>query len=403
MMPNEVALWPIARVSGSPERVSAVAGARRRRPVPGPRPTVSHHKRPAHMMGEDMFRTVLIRERKRADRTNQSFVLLLLDLSGLTNGGSPQVIRHAAAAAAAAKRETDVMGWFSGQSVIGLILPQVREGDVISTGAGIEGRLRHELAKRLGVAEAENAGVRLHVHPEPKAAGTHAFDAVDPLLQNLRRRPAGASINDALKRTLDVLGSTGLLILFAPLMLVIAALVKATSKGPVFFRQDRIGQNGKPFKMLKFRSMRPNAGSAIHQDYVTWFIKSSGEAPKGEKAGVFKIANDPRITPIGRFIRNTSLDELPQFLNVLFGEMSLVGPRPPLQYEVDQYKPWHCRRVLEAKPGITGLWQVTGRSRTTFDEMVRLDLRYAKSSSLWTDIKILLATPKAVISGKGAC
>jgi lipopolysaccharide/colanic/teichoic acid biosynthesis glycosyltransferase len=186
-------------------------------------------------------------------------------------------------------------------------------------------------------------------------------------------------------------------------MLLIAALVKATSRGPVFFRQVRIGQRAQPFTMLKFRSMRTNAGHGIHQDYVTWFINSSGKKQEGADSGVFKITNDPRITSIGRILRNTSLDELPQFLNVLMGQMSLVGPRPPLPYEVEQYKPWHCRRVLEAKPGITGLWQVTGRSRTTFDEMVRLDLRYARSYSLWMDIKILLATPKAVISGKGAC
>ena len=210
-------------------------------------------------------------------------------------------------------------------------------------------------------------------------------------------------MNEAFKRTLDIVGSLVLLITLSPVMLIIAALVKATSRGPVLFKQTRIGQRGQPFPMLKFRSMRPNAGSAIHQDYVTWFINSSGKQPAGNDSGVFKITNDPRITPIGRILRNTSLDELPQFLNVLMGQMSLVGPRPPLPYEVEQYKPWHCRRVLEAKPGITGLWQVTGRSRTTFDEMVRLDLRYARSYSLWMDIKILLATPKAVISGKGAC
>ena len=120
-------------------------------------------------------------------------------------------------------------------------------------------------------------------------------------------------------------------------------------------------------------------------------------------AGLFKIANDPRVTAIGRFLRRTSVDELPQLWNALRGDMSLVGPRPPLQYEVEQYQSWHRRRVLEAKPGLTGLWQVSGRSRTTFDEMVRLDLRYARSYSVWTDIKILLATPRAVISGKGAC
>jgi lipopolysaccharide/colanic/teichoic acid biosynthesis glycosyltransferase len=117
----------------------------------------------------------------------------------------------------------------------------------------------------------------------------------------------------------------------------------------------------------------------------------------------FKIKSDPRITPIGHFLRKTSLDELPQLWNVFRGEMSLVGPRPPLQYELDQYRSWHWRRVLEAKPGMTGLWQVEGRSRTTFDEMVRLDLRYVRTRSLWTDLRILLATPRAVVTGKGAC
>jgi lipopolysaccharide/colanic/teichoic acid biosynthesis glycosyltransferase len=117
---------------------------------------------------------------------------------------------------------------------------------------------------------------------------------------------------------------------------------------------------------------------------------------------VFKLVNDPRVTSVGHFLRRSSLDELPQFLNVLRGDMSLVGPRPPVPYEVERYKSWHVRRLYEAKPGITGLWQVKGRSRTTFDEMVRLDLQYARKRSLWEDIKILLATPRAVVSGKGA-
>jgi len=179
--------------------------------------------------------------------------------------------------------------------------------------------------------------------------------------------------------------------------------VKLKSSGPVFFEQERVGQNMKPFRMLKFRTMHANVDHKLHHDYVTRFIHSSGDAQAGDTPGVFKITNDPRVTPIGGFLRKTSLDELPQLLNVLRGDMSLVGPRPPLPYEVEQYKPWHCRRVLEAKPGITGLWQVTGRSRTTFDEMVRLDLRYARTCSIWNDIKILLATPAAVFSGKGAC
>jgi lipopolysaccharide/colanic/teichoic acid biosynthesis glycosyltransferase len=358
-----------------------------------------------HIMSAEIFRGVLIRERKRADRSAERFMLLLVDLSGVVTaaGAGSSVIRNAAIdAVALAKRETDVMGWFEGQSVIGLILPQIGSFNA-STAGELELRVRGELAKRLEPAVVSRIAIKVHVHSEAKEATGAAFEPVDPLLGELRSRKEGASLNEAVKRGLDVLGSLALLILLSPLMLLIAALVKATSRGPVFFRQVRIGQCAKPFTMLKFRSMRPGAGHAIHQDYVTWFINSSGKQQAGADKGVFKITNDPRITGIGRILRNTSLDELPQFLNVLMGEMSLVGPRPPLPYEVEQYKSWHCRRVLEAKPGITGLWQVTGRSRTTFDEMVRLDLRYARSYSLWLDIKILLATPRAVISGKGAC
>ncbi len=154
--------------------------------------------------------------------------------------------------------------------------------------------------------------------------------------------------------------------------------------------------------MLKFRTMEWGADQRLHHEFVSWFIKAGDQAHSPGNNELFKLTNDQRITPVGRMLRKTSLDELPQLWNVVRGDMSLVGPRPPLPYELAQYKPWHRRRVLEAKPGITGLWQVAGRSRTTFDEMVRLDLRYARRCSLWTDIKILLATPAAVISGKGA-
>jgi lipopolysaccharide/colanic/teichoic acid biosynthesis glycosyltransferase len=206
-----------------------------------------------------------------------------------------------------------------------------------------------------------------------------------------------------LKRALDIAGSGALLLATSPVLLVIATLVKLTSKGPVFFRQQRIGEKAQPFDMLKFRTMRVDASDELHKAYVSQFIRGKvAGSEDGTAAPVFKIVADPRITKIGHFLRRASLDELPQFWNVLKGEMSLVGPRPPLPYEVKIYEMWHWRRVLEAKPGITGLWQVTGRSRTTFDDMVRLDLRYARDQSIWSDLKILMATPRAVIMGKGA-
>jgi lipopolysaccharide/colanic/teichoic acid biosynthesis glycosyltransferase len=203
------------------------------------------------------------------------------------------------------------------------------------------------------------------------------------------------------KRTMDIAGSLLALTVSFPFFLAIALAVKLSSKGPVFFRQDRIGQYGQRFTFLKFRSMRVNNDDSVHRDYVKRLI--AGEAEQVQVApgrdGVFKLANDKRITGIGKFLRKTSLDELPQFINVLRGEMSLVGPRPPIPYELAAYQTWHRRRVLQVKPGITGLWQVTGRSRVRFDDMVRLDLRYAMSWSPWLDVKILLRTPAAVIKG----
>jgi lipopolysaccharide/colanic/teichoic acid biosynthesis glycosyltransferase len=227
---------------------------------------------------------------------------------------------------------------------------------------------------------------------------------VDPyLFPDLHSPQEKRTAFHVLKRGMDLFGSLTLLITLFPLLLIIAALIKVSSAGPVLVRQVRIGQMLKPFTMYKFRTMHANADHGIHQDYVIWFINSSDKNKDQDKNPIFKLSSDTRITPIGRFLRKTSLDELPQLWNVLLGNMSLVGPRPPLWYELQQYKPWHRYRVLEAKPGMTGLWQVIGRSRTTFDEMVRLDLRYAKTMSLWADIKILLATPAAVINGKGAC
>jgi lipopolysaccharide/colanic/teichoic acid biosynthesis glycosyltransferase len=203
------------------------------------------------------------------------------------------------------------------------------------------------------------------------------------------------------KRLIDIVGGTLLLLLAMPLFIIIAAAVKASSNGPIFFRQPRVGQYGRRFTFLKFRSMYVNSDANIHKEYVCKLIAGTAErvTPEGEREGVYKLANDRRITPLGKFLRRSSLDELPQFLNVIRGDMSLVGPRPPLPYELAAYQTWHRRRLLLVKPGITGLWQVKGRSRVTFEDMVRLDLQYATAWSPWLDIKILLLTPGAVIKG----
>jgi exopolysaccharide biosynthesis polyprenyl glycosylphosphotransferase len=349
-----------------------------------------------HVVGEDMFRTVVVRERRRADRSHEAFALLVVEAAA---EGRPSW-RHTIESLAAIKRDTDIVGWLVRDRALALMMPRT----IVATRSAreaLEESLRGELAKRLDATALRALSIGLHIHAVHSDVKESGAQQVDPLLVALKSRQMRSPAELA-KRALDIAGSLALLLVLAPVLMVIAALVKLTSAGPVFFRQVRVGEHGNPFTMLKFRTMRVNADDKLHRDYVASLIKAGNQGPAAHD-GVFKITKDPRVTPVGRILRKTSLDELPQFINVLLGSMSLVGPRPPIPYEVEQYQPWHRRRVLDAKPGITGLWQVTGRSRTTFDEMVRLDLRYARSCSVWTDIKILLATPRAVVSGKGAC
>jgi len=238
--------------------------------------------------------------------------------------------------------------------------------------------------------------ISCHVFPEDDSNGD--FDGPNRIFHIDGEKDVHRKYPALTKRAIDVFGSLAALIVLSPLILIISLMIKMTSKGPVFFKQKRVGQFGKEFTFLKFRSMYVNSDPGIHQEYIRRLIDRKVD----EGGGAYKIKNDPRVTPLGRILRKSSLDELPQFLNVLNGEMSLVGPRPPIPYEFESYSLWHRRRILEAKPGITGAWQVYGRSRTTFDEMVRMDLRYIRNQSLWLDVKILLKTPFVVISGDGA-
>jgi lipopolysaccharide/colanic/teichoic acid biosynthesis glycosyltransferase len=373
------------------------ASVRRRTDRPGIVIRPQLRARP-HVISEPFFKSILVREFRRTERSNLPTVLVLFSC-GSTGSTAHREWSALVDAINTAKRETDILGWFTPGLTMGVVLPEV-DGAAADAGREFEFRVRRELCARSNVLLAERVSIRVHLGPAFHASSESVVR--DPLPLPVRPRSQQAAAYQATKRTLDIIGSAALLLLLAPLLALIAAVVKLTSRGPVFFRQVRIGQMGRPFRMLKFRSMRVDADHAIHEKFVADFIRS-GAATSSSTAAPFKIARDPRVTPIGRILRKTSLDELPQLWNVLIGEMSLVGPRPPIPYEVAQYKLWHNRRLFEARPGITGLWQVKGRSRTTFDEMVRLDLRYVKSCSLWTDLKILLATPAAVISGKGAC
>lgn len=217
------------------------------------------------------------------------------------------------------------------------------------------------------------------------------------------------------KRMLDVTVAALALLLLCPVMVVVAIFIVLDSGGPILFKQERIGAQRRTragrfywrrttFTCYKFRSMRQNADPALHQAYVSAFISNNHQRMAELQRGATqtrKLVGDPRVTRMGRIIRQSSLDELPQLWNVLKGDMSLVGPRPAISYEVDEYQPWHRRR-LQAKPGLTGLWQVTARSSADFDEMVKLDIQYVGQQSLWLDFRIMLSTPRVVLSGKGA-
>lgn len=350
-------------------------------------------------MSQPWFRRVLTLERKRSERSRVPFVLVLLQLQQAErlNGNRGPFVHRVAQALASTMRETDVSGWYENDTILGGIYTELGHTHrAEQSRASIVNKLICALQARLNEEELPLVAVTAHIFPEDRP-DKHSGVPFDGRLYPEQKRSSW--LHSMGKRISDIAGSMLALLLLSPILLILALLVKLSSRGPVLFSQTRVGQFGKPFTFLKFRTMHTQNDPAIHQNYIAEFI--SGQKSDGN-SGVYKIRQDPRITKIGGFLRKTSLDELPQFWNVLKGEMSLVGPRPPIPYEVNLYDAWHRRRFLHAKPGITGLWQVTGRSRTTFDEMVRLDLRYAETSSLWLDLKILLQTPSAVIGGGGA-
>ncbi len=361
------------------------------------------------VLSEDTFHRMISLERKRSERSQRPFVLLLVDAcadSGSNGSGEKRnrMLLELISALQGATRETDATGWYKENATIGVMFTEIVLDNnlVLST---ILARIGGVLRERLDSEQFSRIKFSFHVFPDD-------WDVQDPerpsnpmLYPDLEKRQKANRAGRAMKRMVDILGSLALLALLSPVFFMIAAAIKLTLRGPILFRQKRIGEHGTPFTFLKFRSMYVNNDSSEHKEYVRKLIegKADKKPANGNGAGVFKLTNDPRITPVGRFLRRSSLDELPQLLNVLHGEMSLVGPRPPVPYEVEAYATWHRRRLLEAKPGITGLWQVYGRSRVEFDDMVRLDLRYARDCSPLLDLKILLQTPKAVIGGDGAC
>jgi len=201
------------------------------------------------------------------------------------------------------------------------------------------------------------------------------------------------------RRLIDLLVAGTMIVLLSPLLIAVAIAIRLDSRGPALFRQRRVGYGEREFTIFKFRSMRCDADPGGHRDYVTALIK--GKAANGGKENLYKLAVDDRITPVGRWIRRWSLDELPQLFNVVSGDMALVGPRPAIPYEVAEYPSWYLDRFA-VKPGLTGLWQVSGRNERTYEEMVRLDIEYAERRSLLLDLSILARTPLTVLARRGA-
>jgi exopolysaccharide biosynthesis polyprenyl glycosylphosphotransferase len=360
----------------------------------------SSYRHSSELLTQDIFQRFLCWERKRAERSGKCLLLMLLNAEKLlATKQSNRVLATIVSALSSPTRETDILGWYERNAVLGIIFTELHKSDRDRLQKLMTAEVSARLRVNLNQEQADQIRISFHSFPEDgdKTNGSPLID--ETIYPDLREPNLATRLSRLAKRTLDVVVSLIAIILFSPLFILISVAVKSTSKGPILFRQDRVGQYGRRFSFLKFRSMKCGSNPHIHQEYVKQFI--SGTIAK-EQGVTYKITQDPRLTRIGGFLRKSSLDELPQLMNVLKGEMSLVGPRPAIPYEIGLYQMWHRTRFLEVKPGITGLWQVTGRSKTTFDDMVRLDLRYVKQWSFWLDIKILLRTPQAVFSGEGA-
>lgn len=363
--------------------------------------------REREVLQEELFKRMIAVERKRTERSAKPFLLMLLETGEhQAEEKNGIVLAKVISALLTATRETDVIGWHKNHSCVGVMFTQLVILDQKSLLSAMLSRVGSILRDSLSFEQFNQINISFHFFPDKWDQDVWQRPSNPTLYPDLPRGDKLGKLFSLTKRVMDIGGSLLLLTILSPLLLTVAVMVKVSSRGPILYCQQRVGRYGKPFTFLKFRSMYTDNDATVHKDYVMQLIAGQAERHpangNGDGIGVYKLTNDKRITSVGAFLRRTSLDELPQLLNVLKGEMSLVGPRPAIPYEVAAYQTWHRRRILEVKPGITGLWQVYGRGRVEFDDMVRLDLRYAREWSPWLDLKILLRTPRAVILGAGA-
>lgn len=339
-----------------------------------------------------LFQEELRRERSRSDRSKAPLSLLIIQLKADSHI-DPENLQSVLFLLHHKLRALDSIGLLE-PNVLALLLPDTDEDGAQSVAD-----------KVIAQNNSHISSIKVTAYPdklfESLQQGAQPEDNIESIL--LLNTPISRPTQSALKRSLDIFGALVGLLVLSPLMLIIMALIKLTSPGPTIFRQVRLGKDFVPFTFYKFRSMHTGADDRVHRDYLKNLINGNDDAVNQEATGeaVYKIKSDSRITRIGRFIRKTSIDELPQLFNVLKGEMSLVGPRPPIPYEAESYQPWHLRRILEVKPGLTGLWQVEGRSKTTFDEMVRMDLSYSREWSVLLDMKLIFRTVRVVVDCRG--
>jgi len=344
------------------------------------------HKTSGGILSEDAFKAILLHECARCDRNGHHFSLIQMDLEAMGHWSSDRrLIKNIVKR----MRLTDEIGWLNSRS-IGVFLPETEmQGALMFAGEACG-----------------SAGYQVYTYPANNlSSGNGAANRKDN--KNIERDPAAVAASDqsiigdvaemvhpkgspVWKRLIDIVGSVFCLILFSPVFLAIAAFLKVVSPGPALFKQERIGYLGRPFTMWKFRTMHVNADSSVHRDYLKSLINGDEVMTKLDN-NPGEGTRDNRWVPLAGLLRKSHMDELPQLFNVLKGDMSMVGPRPCLAYEAEEFSTWHNRR-FHTFPGMTGLWQVSGKNRLTFKEMMRLDIRYSQSKNFWVDSFIFIKT-----------
>lgn len=334
----------------------------------------------------DVFHAELKKHRALTESHPHCFSLILFDVRGDKRSLASRVLSRALAGRL---RVVDSMGWYD-ESRVGVILPYCGANIALGLAADIRHAVRDSVSPTYTIH-----GHPCRLDPRPQCDACRVCAADYARLAQLQQQ--GQSALPLWKRMLDILISLAGLLLLSPLFLVTGLFIKCVSRGPIFFRQERIGHMGRTFRLWKFRTYEHKADTSQHEKYVKSLIEAARGSKDSQQVSMRKLDCAPGIIPFGNLLRKTCIDEFPQLINVLVGQMSLVGPRPPIRYEVEQYDHWHKGR-LYAVPGMTGLWQVSGKNRLTFNQMVRLDIQYLQSTNLWLDLKILLKTPIAIVT-----